>query len=91
MTSYFASSVLASLLLIPLLLWAGGRGPKKLFELSKGFLRPLHIVVLAVQVAAAIIGLVYAVEIAGIPIIIYAGVVWLSFLWLKTFLLFWSE
>ncbi len=91
MTSYFASSVLASLLLIPLLLWAGGRGRKELFELSKGALRPLHIVVLAAQVAAAIIWLVYAVEIADIPIIIYAGIAWLSFLWLKTFLLLLAE
>jgi len=39
------------------------------------------------QVAAAIIWLVFSVEVAGIPIIIYAGLAWLFFLWLKTYLL----
>ncbi len=89
--TYFADSIFASLLLLPLLLWASGHRLKILFELSPGVLRPLHIVVLAAQVAAAIISLVFAVEIAGLPIIIYAGMFWLSFLWLKAVVLLYQS
>ncbi|WP_417376344.1 hypothetical protein [Gimesia maris] len=79
----FATSILVSLIAVPLVLWLGGRKVYDVFPVH-GKWSILLSCVLALNVVAAIVHLGFGARVSGVNVLFCGGMLFLAFIWIRT-------